>query len=413
VTPRVLLLSILVLASWSPAAAQTQDFTDWIYKRLATLAANGPAAASKQVETPSAATNSTSLVERSGAPDLIGLAMQFFNRGTEEATTPTSITVSAFALRSALLGTEPMRPEVYAAGRQWRRYSVAVGREAAAEELPEAQVVAAKALLWDQRDPTAPANVTMLRQTTARADIGKQFAAAVASLLELIATRLAPRLGLMPFDVASQRLGAAQHAETLALLTDAELAEVDALLREKFVPLMAQAQAEERRLVDRLLRAPQLAVSYQVKLRDDAGNEHQWLGVFDYGLADRLELSVNGGVLRVDVPELGGQTSGRLGVEAQFRVTGGSSTLHGLVRAPMPVVVSVSTANTWSGDAADIHKVQAKVTLPLPGPLNGVALPIALTVANRTELVDERDVRGQLGFTIDFTRLTSALRAGR
>jgi hypothetical protein len=35
-----------------------------------------------------------------------------------------------------------------------------------------------------------------------------------------------------------------------------------------------------------------------------------------------------------------------------------------------------------------------------------------LTVANRTELIDERDVRGQVGFTLDFAALQQGLRGG-
>ena len=39
-----------------------------------------------------------------------------------------SMTISAFALRTALTGLDAMRPEVYADGRNWRRFSVSVGR---------------------------------------------------------------------------------------------------------------------------------------------------------------------------------------------------------------------------------------------------------------------------------------------
>jgi hypothetical protein len=38
----------------------------------------------------------------------------------------------------------------------------------------------------------------------------------------------------------------------------------------------------------------------------------------------------------------------------------------------------------------------------------GVAMPISVTYANREELIDESDVRGEVGFTIDFRKLTEA-----
>jgi hypothetical protein len=53
-------------------------------------------------------------------------------------------------------------------------------------------------------------------------------------------------------------------------------------------------------------------------------------------------------------------------------------------------------------------KGQAKLTIPLPG---GIDLPISFTVANRTEFIDEKEVRGQFGFTFDLSRLVQAFRS--
>lgn len=409
------LVLVLVLAGRSAAAAQTQDFTDWLYKRIAALSSNGVAAANKQVETPSVASNSSALVDRSGAPDLIGLATQFFNRGQSGDQKPTSLTLSAFALRSAIVGEDPLRPEHYAAGQKWRKYSFTVGREAATVTgQPDAQLVGVKALVFDRRDPTLAANVALLQQMATNTASGQTFAQGVAAVQNLIAQRLAPRLGISdPFKIVEDLLGKEKHAETLATLTPAELAEVDAVIKEKLVPLMAQSRAQQAQLVQRLVRAPQLALSYQAKLTEDVSNEHQWLAVFDYGLANRISISVNGGMAIVDRPDLDDEASGRLAVEAQFRLTGDTSTLVGLLRTKSPLVISISGASKWNPDALDIHKFQAKLTLPLPGPLNGLSLPISVTVANRTELIDEREVRGQVGFTIDFSKLTSALRLPR
>jgi len=62
---------------------------------------------------------------------------------------------------TAVGGTDPMRPEVYAAGRHWRRLSVQIGRESgdAAAGQPSSQLFGVKALLWDRRDPTHPSNL--------------------------------------------------------------------------------------------------------------------------------------------------------------------------------------------------------------------------------------------------------------
>jgi hypothetical protein len=46
---------------------------------------------------------------------------------------------------------------------------------------------------------------------------------------------------------------------------------------------------------------------------------------------------------------------------------------------------------------------QAKLTIPVKG--SGVQIPISLTWSNRTELILENDVRGNIGITFDLDKL--------
>ncbi|CAN5776002.1 hypothetical protein BH18ACI5_BH18ACI5_06710 [soil metagenome] len=55
-----------------------------------------------------------------------------------------------------------------------------------------------------------------------------------------------------------------------------------------------------------------------------------------------------------------------------------------------------------------IHVAQVKVTVPVKG--SGVKVPLSFSVANRTELLREKDVRAHLGLTFDLDVLTSAVR---
>ncbi len=56
----------------------------------------------------------------------------------------------------------------------------------------------------------------------------------------------------------------------------------------------------------------------------------------------------------------------------------------------------------------DIAIGQAKLTIPVKN--TGVKIPISFTVANRTELIKERDVRGNIGVTFDFDTIASILK---
>lgn len=58
-----------------------------------------------------------------------------------------------------------------------------------------------------------------------------------------------------------------------------------------------------------------------------------------------------------------------------------------------------------------IGLLQAKVTIPLRN--SGVKVPISVTASNRTALIEERDVRGSIGITLDLDTLMSVLGGGR
>jgi hypothetical protein len=52
--------------------------------------------------------------------------------------------------------------------------------------------------------------------------------------------------------------------------------------------------------------------------------------------------------------------------------------------------------------------MQAKLTIPIKG--TGLKIPISLSYANRTELIQEKDVSGQFGLTFDFDQLVNQLK---
>ena len=52
-----------------------------------------------------------------------------------------------------------------------------------------------------------------------------------------------------------------------------------------------------------------------------------------------------------------------------------------------------------------IYKAQGKLTIPIA---DGIDFPISVTWANRSNLIDEKEVRGQFGFTLDTARLIRA-----
>ncbi|MPY91450.1 MAG: hypothetical protein GEU99_26520 [Luteitalea sp.] len=171
---RVALVSVAVLlGSALPAAAQcgpsTGGFSNWLRARLCELAA-AAVPPDAQAEAPSATSGSTSLVEKGTAPDIFSLALGLAGIGANEGEdeTATTMTVSAYAVRSSVTGANPVDPEIYQRYRNWRRWSFSAGRaEGEGTDTPGGRVFGVKFLPIDDRDVGDSANAERFRTLSA------------------------------------------------------------------------------------------------------------------------------------------------------------------------------------------------------------------------------------------------------
>jgi hypothetical protein len=70
--------------------------------------------------------------------------------------------------------------------------------------------------------------------------------------------------------------------------------------------------------------------------------------------------------------------------------------------APGSGIVLPGTAAQLLGTKGNIFVGQAKLTIPIN---NTLKVPISVTGSNRKELINEQDIRGQVGFTVDLDSL--------
>jgi hypothetical protein len=68
---------------------------------------------------------------------------------------------------------------------------------------------------------------------------------------------------------------------------------------------------------------------------------------------------------------------------------------------------STDTGTLYSPEG-DIATGQLRLTIPIKG--TGVKIPISLSFANRTELIKEREIRGNFGFTLDLDSIFANLK---
>src|SRR5258705_2841358 len=187
--------------------SQTATFDTWtacLIDKVATPLVNQRHPA-KQVEVPSIADNTTSLVDQTSSPDLVGLALNLagLKQNSDESNNGTSgtITTSAYALYAAAKNRDPLDPDFYMKHPNLRRYSFTFGRDGGKATDPNTNVPATvlgfKLLALNWRDIASHNNDTKLMSVSAAL-----ASSAVATLKmdkelqDFLFQELAPTLGL-------------------------------------------------------------------------------------------------------------------------------------------------------------------------------------------------------------------------
>lgn len=182
------------------------------------------------------------------------------------------------------------------------------------------------------------------------------------------------------------------------------LDELDAFVDKQLTDTQAYEDLSDstREAIERIRRSPQLSFYFLTKQRPSGGDDdYTGEAILDYGVANRINLTVNGNYIYKNSKLIGGDTrSGKISGQFRFQLT--PEKLTG--RNPFFFFLA-GDAETKSGNKSKYH-LQAKVTVPI---LNGLDLPFSLTYGNQPELNKEKTIKGQLGFTIDMARILQAL----
>jgi hypothetical protein len=406
--------------------SQTKSFDAWagcLIDKVATPIVNQRHPA-KQVELTSLADNTTSLVDQTSAPDIVGLALNLAGLKSESGAsgsgTSGAITTSAYALYAAAKGRDPLDPDFYKKHPDLRRFSFSVGRDAGDEKDPtktQATLVGFKVLLLNSRDVSVRRNSELLREASdALAKSAPAELTIRSDIQDFLFQELGSSLGLCGGSVPDNALAIQRKAEflnkcvdgpnlttTVSSLTPEQRKRIKEIIL-RHIDNPATFVETVNRDVWKIRRAPQLSFAFDSKLRNGIGDDEYRAGLlFDYGVYERLNLTLNGTFDYKDSKIVGGDTrAGRFAAEGIFQLTPN----RGNFGDPRPWLLSSSAEAKWANNNKSTYTGQLKLTIPIPG-LTGVNFPISLSVANRSDLIKEKTVRGKFGFTIDITKLLS------
>lgn len=411
-------------------SAEDESLATWLNKKIegAVQARLDQRSNTNQTEAPSQSANSTSLVDQTSASDLVGIGLHLAdlsasNRDNTDATSA-SATASAYAAYAALSGANPLDPSFYNANRDWRRVSITLGYDrqqtsTTTNSKDQATLAGAKVLLLNNREAAKhPDELKIVVHSLEKA--GSQFGKLTADIQRLIYENptVQKRLGIQHHLDFERQLtwDEAQLTEwtnyqndhfskegfplVLAILGDDGVRQVTHLIEQQldaFVELDRAAQ----QAIAAIRRAPQASISFLSKTAREGVDEYDGEFIVDYGLADRLNLTLNAAFEFRDNPTGADSRGGKASGQLQFQVTP-----ENRLAGRKPIVVTLAGNGKWMEAMGPMYEAQLKLTVPL---FDGVDLPVSITYANRTELIDEAVVRGQFGFSFDTARIFNAV----
>lgn len=403
-------LLVLLLSSLACGAdtCSTVTLDAWVSCRLEQVAAAkiNQRDSTKNADAPAVVSGSTSLVDQSSTPDLAAFALSLasLGKGGAAGQAPFSFSSTPYALLAATNGRS-LDPYFYSKYRAWRRFSFTFGHEQDDDEHNgPANIFAGKLLLVNRRDATDSHNQAHLKAVSDALKLAAMnFGQTRREITDYIFQVLGPSFGLNPDkredkeSFLNGQLSDQSLSKTLALLKEEHLAQIDRIVERHIDAEVALSDATTT-AIESIRRAPQLAISFSSKIRphqpiDEYRAELTW----DYGLYRRMNWTANLSYDYRNVTQIGADVrGGRFAQQFEYQLTREQN----LKREPIKVAISMD--GKWQTRTSPVYQIHGKVTVPI---LTGVSLPLSVSWASRTNLINESFVKGNFGLTFDVAKL--------
>jgi hypothetical protein len=337
--------------------------------------------------------------------NLIGVASE------SSDTTGTSATVSAYAIHAALTGQEPLRPEYYVrpSSAKLRQLFFTLGAdfpETGDDETERGVIGGVKVILWTQRDISLDQKQFSDDAEALLIDAGKGLQQVVND------GEVLPAIDAAVCEATSASGGEIEGIDERKI-PRAVNARIDELFRTKGKESLLYEE-KAAALADTINKRPQVAVEFLTNQRQhDGTDEYSAVLTADVtrdlnlGFADRVALTLNASYEGLDRSSNGdhGDDSHGGKLAAQLRFYNAPTEIDRRV----PWLASLATDARWLTKDEPRYRVQAKFVLAL---YDGLDLPLSVTWATSSDLNQEDEVVGNVGFTFDTAKLLPRLGLG-
>lgn len=419
---------VFVFVIFFCATSHAQTFDEWVASQIdAALAKqqvgeNGKGV-DRQKESPSADPRSTSLADQSSATDVLSVAANVIpvtpglsqltpsigsSSTTSGAAGSTTATVSLYALLAGLNRVNPTDPTFYGQHVLSRRFSLTIGTAVSTPAIDNtekpAAVYGAKVLLVNHRELYTRKNLEAISA------IQKALSAAAAKSLSLKAkiqdimfSALHPGGDeKLRQEFALKAFSESDFANTLKALPPDTLKQIQILIENSIDPFLNERKTLQEKY-DQIRKGMQMSVSYTADIRGSLGNNnHRAELIFDYGVSDRINWTVNASADYTDRKPALDSRGGRFATSFEGDLTKSSSPW-----GRSPIRVAFSGEGQWLTSQKAQYTFESKLSIPI---IAGLDLPIVYRYANRIAQISQTDSEARLGLSVDISRLAQAFK---
>ena len=381
----------------------------------------------KNLSAGESSSGSTSLVAKAGVPAILGFAAE--NGGLTRATNGTTVTftgnpvglVQAMAKKGFISSFQEQDDFT----KSLRKFSFGLSFDTSRGTQPgtftgnrqQLSGFSFKYNIVDQRDPRDQSNTNKWLELT-----GKQ------------ATNLALSLNILVDDIAQERLPGITAwfaGANAALLSANTVDEIESALKAQLKELeKLELTMEEKAVIDQVGTDFNAVIEKRNEILDEISNG--WIATFDYNnlrpvgtpSLSNFRFLAEKGAYKGSIDFTGNASvtiynSRPAGPNARtlrdFRLAGQLDVPIGDVTKTGKFLISLAgryqrlledekiLGSTAVIPRGDIAAFQAKLTIPIRG--TAFKVPLSFSYANRTELIKEREIRGNFGFTFDLDSL--------
>jgi hypothetical protein len=362
----------------------------------------------KQSETPNITGNSTALVDTSSAADFVGVGLNLAgltSNSSDIKSTALSVTVSAYAFKASAARKDPLDPAFYNANRDWRKLSFTIGFDypEGMEGNPNAKatIFGMKYLPLDRRDASHPQNRDLIKGVSdavgiSAVAINRILPRVVSYLFNLAKSsgKLAPETTAQTFENGFNNPAFWQNT-VYPLIGPKQLSDIDEIIAEEAGPL-TEVKESAIKAAETIRKSDQIAFQYLTRQRsNNMPDEHKLESIFDLGISGRGNLTFNAAFDYIDNKMAEDIKGGSFATALQYQLT------RDQLEGRLPWLLTFAADGKWMTHLTPTYKAQAKLTIPLA---EGMEIPLSVTVANRTELIKESNIKGKIGFTFDVSR---------